>query len=115
MILKLFWKDSQENSYYLADLKKEMDTYILDIDEDGLKDAIKHGCFGIGNLNFLTYHYESKELFQFFKERIPQKNYPRIEQILKKYDLREYDEMKLLAKTRGLTNNDRYYLDVVEG
>lgn len=110
MILKLYWKDKKKNDYHLANLKKENDLYILDINERELKEAIKHGCYGIGNIDFLSNHYESKELFEFFKERIPSKDYPRINEFLKRYNLKEYDDMMLLSKTNGYTNNDRYYI-----
>ena len=110
MILKLFWKDNENNDYHLADLKRENDLYVLDINEKNLKKALNHGCYGIGEIDLLNNHYESKELFDFFKNRIPSKDYRYIDKVLKQYNMKEYDDIILLSKTKGYSNNDKYYI-----
>lgn len=110
MVLNLYWKDIENNAYCIAKLEKNEEKYILTINEVELKKAIIKGCIGIGDFNFLKSKYESKELFSFFKNRIPNENNPRILNILKEYGLEEYDEMKLLKATKGKLQTDRYYL-----
>lgn len=110
MILHLYWNDIENNNYCIAKLEKNYDNYILYINEENLKLAIKNGCVGIGNINFLSNIYESKELFPFFKNRIPKENHPRIKNILEQYGLKEYNEMELLKVTKGSLRTDRYYL-----
>ncbi len=110
MILNLFWEDFEENSYNIATLEYKNNLYFLRINEQELKKAIKRGCMGIGNCKFLKNEYSSKSLFNFFKNRIPSKNHPEIDKILKKYNLNEYDEMKLLKITEARRNTDRYWV-----
>lgn len=106
----LYWEDTEGSEYRIAKLEKENETYILETYEEELKKAIRKGCIGIGNIDFLQTVYESKELFPFFKNRIPDKQHPYIENILKNYGIEEYDEMKLLKATRGALQTDRYFL-----
>lgn len=113
-MLELYWKDINEKKYHIANLNKKDDIYILDILEKSLKEAIKAGCMGIGNIDFLKKHYESKELFSFFKQRIPEKNNTYINEILEKYEMEEYNEYELLKKTLGKSMTDRYYLVLKE-
>jgi len=114
MILNLFWKDNDKNTYLLGKLYKKDKKYCFDIDEQGLKEATHKGCFGIGELNLLYKYHESEELFDFFKRRIPSKNNPNIEEILKEVDMLEYDEMELLQKTKGILNTDKYFLELLK-
>lgn len=111
MVLNLYWKDIDRNSYEIAKLDKNNSKYILYINEENLKSAIKKGCLGIGNVNFLMSKYESKDLFPFFKNRIPNQNHPEIKNILEQYGLTEYDDMKLLKATGGKLRTDRYYIE----
>lgn len=111
MKLNLFWKDTQNNIYKLGTLYKIDKIFNFDIYENNLKQAIKHGCFGIGNFNFLKNHYESSELFDFFKERIPGKNDPFINNWLSTYNLDKYDELELLKATKGYLPIDRYFIE----
>lgn len=84
MFLDLYWKDKEEHEYKIATLGKENDMYVLKIYELNLKKAIRKGCVGIGNITFLQSVYKSKTLFPFFRERIPAKDSPYIDKILKK-------------------------------
>jgi len=109
--LELYWKDINGNSYLLGNLYKEENKYCFDINDDGLKLATHKGCFGIGEFDLLNNHYESEELFYFFRRRIPSKDNSNIEQILEELDMKKYDEFELLLKTKGILNTDRYYLE----
>jgi len=112
MVLKLYWRDINNNTYMLGKLYKSNQKYCFDINEDGLKNAAHNGCFGIGEMNLLYTNHVSDTLFDFFKRRIPSKDNINIEQILIELDMEEYDEMELLAKTKGILDTDRYYLEI---
>lgn len=111
MGLKLFWKDIEKNNFLLGFLDFKDSKYYFEINEEGLKDAIKHGCFGIGEFNLLEKVYTSEILFPFFKRRIPHRENVAIDDILKEYNIEKYDEMELLRKTKGELDTDRYYLE----
>ena len=64
----------------------------------------------MGNIKFLRDKYISKELFPFFCNRIPSREHPRIDSILKNYGLDEYDEMELLRATKARLSTDRYFV-----
>ena len=110
MKLNLFWEDTDKNTYKLGKLYKTNSLFNFDINEDELKKAIKRGCFGIGEFNFLKNHYESTELFDFFNNRIPKKADPFIDNILSSLNLNEYNEIELLRLTEGKLPIDRYFL-----
>lgn len=111
MILKLFWTDSKNNKYHLGNLYKNEDKYCFDIIETELKSAIRHGCFGIGNMDITKNRQESSQLFQFFKNRIPKKDELTVEELLETYGIDEYNEMKILKISEGRLIKDRYYLE----
>lgn len=111
MILKLCWKDMNKNTYMLGKLYRNNEKYCFDINEEELKKAAHHGCFGIGELNLLYTNYVSDTLFSFFKRRIPSKEHINIQEILEELGIAEYDEMELLEKTKGILDTDRYYLE----
>ena len=106
MILNLYWKDIEGNSYRLGKLYKT-DKYYFDIDREELKKATHKGCFGIGEINILEDNHSSDTLFEFFKNRIPE-NSP---EVLEFFGLDEYDEMEILKYTRAELNTDRYYVE----
>lgn len=110
MKLVLKWKKN-ENIFSLGVLEKKENNFIFTINETELKNAIKHGCMGIGNFDFLKTVYVSEELFDFFKFRIPSRTHVDIENILKEYNLKEYDEMELLKITKAKEATDNYYVE----
>jgi len=111
MILKLFWTDSKDNKYHLGNLYKIEDEYCFDIIEIELKDALRHGCFGIGNIDITKNSQKSKELFRFFKNRIPGENELTDKELLEIYGLNKYNEMEILKISGGKSIKDRYYLE----
>lgn len=110
MELFLKWK-KDNNVFILGKLEKIDNKYIFTINEDMLKQAIKNGCMGIGTFDLLKDRYESENLFEFFANRIPSKNSIKINEILEKYNLKEYDEMELLRKTKAKFATDNYYVE----
>ena len=113
MIFKLCWQDINGITYVLGKLYKKENNYHFDIDEEGLKKATHNGCFGIGEFNLLDNSYVNEELFDFFKRRIPKKDSSNIEEIMREFNIEQYDEMELLKRTKGKLNSDRYYLEEI--
>ncbi len=109
--LYLKWKDINNQIYTIATLYRYEDYYYLMIHKDAMTNAKKKGCTGIGNIDTNEAGYKSKELFNFFKNRILSKDNEFIDDFLKEYGLQEYDEMKLLKKTKGILGTDRFYLE----
>lgn len=114
MKLVLKWMSKEKRQYSLGVLEKIDGKYIFETNEVELKKAIQDGCMGIGNFTFLEKRMESEELFTFFKSRIPDKNSWKINEVLKKYNLDEYDEMKLLLAKQGRSINDRYWVEEMQ-
>lgn len=113
MHLILKWSSNSGNIYGLGILSKQENTYIFELNEDELKRAIEDGCMGIGNFSLLNKVEKSKELFSFFKNRIVSKDSWKVDELLKKYKLQEYDDMKILAITKGRSINDRYWVEEI--
>lgn len=113
MHLMLKWKSKRDNIYELGILSKENNKYIFKIDEEQLKKAIKDGCMGIGNFNLLNNVEVSDELFDFFKYRIVSEDSPKLQEMLKKYNLKEYDDMKILKISQAKNVNDRYWVEEI--
>lgn len=111
--LNLFWKDKNEEIYNLGVLYKENEIYKFDVFEETLKKAVKNGCYGIGNFTFLTTHYESHFLFDFFANRLPDKEDEDCKKIMQLYNLDSYDDMELLKSTRGILFTDNYWVEEV--
>ena len=109
--MKLFWNDINNNKYLLGILYKKEGMYYFEINEDGLKIALRHGCFGIGKINILEKTNKSEELFDFFKNRIPSKDNPDIDKFLSSIGLDDYDEYEILKRTGTRLLTDRYYLE----
>ena len=109
--MNLFWTDVKNNKYLLGNLYKKDDYFYFDINETELKQAILHGCFGIGTINISRKTNKSKELFDFFKNRVPEKDNVNIDNFLKSINLETYDEYEILKKTKGRLLTDRYFLE----
>ena len=109
MKLQLNWKNDNED-YILGELEKSQNEYIFRINIDGLKRAIKKGCVGIGNFDLKSEEYRSKELFSFFKNRIPDENNLNIKRTLEELNMIQYDEMELLKYTGAELATDNYYM-----
>lgn len=109
--LYLKWKDINNQIYTIATLYKYEDYYYLMINKEEMQEARKKGCCGLGNIDTNEAGYKSKELFSFFKNRIISKDNEFIDEFLKQYELKEYDEMKILKKTKGVLGTDKYYLE----
>ncbi len=107
----LVWEDKDNNKYLLGKLDKKDNYYYFEKNNDGLQEAMNHGCFGIGNLDLSKDIIKSETLFPFFKDRLPSIDNPNIQNILNSYHLSEYDEWELLQRTHGYLITDRYHLE----
>jgi len=112
MKLELLWSKNGEE-FILGVLEKENEEYVFKLDETGLKSAVRKGCVGIGNFDLMRLEYRSKELFPFFQNRIPSRNNINIQEILKEFNMNEYDEMQLLKYTEAEKATDNYYMKEV--
>jgi len=108
MKLYLYWKDVEGNSYNIGILSKENNEYEFILNKEEYNNALINGCSGIGNLG--TENQKSEKLFQFFKERIPGKDSPRLNKVLEIYKMKNYDEMELLKRSGAIVNTDRFFL-----
>ena len=113
MNLILKWKSKQDNIYELGVLTKENDMYIFKINEKELKLATHDGCMGIGNFSLLNNVEKSLVLFDFFKNRIVDEDSPKLQKILKRYNLKKYDDMQILKFTGARSMNDRYWVEEI--
>ena len=98
--LYLKWKDyAGENCYCLGALIKEKDKYFFKIDKTEYEKAKEMG-FNPASLPFLPNKiYESIDLFEFFKMRIPEEEYD------------ELYEFEYLRESKGRIATDNFILD----
>ncbi len=110
MDLFLKWEKDEE-VFVLGKLSKKENKYFFEVDKEDFKNAIRNGCIGIPGFKLGETHFESDELFKFFKNRIISEDREDIKEILKKYNLEEYDDMKLLKVTKAELNGDNYFVE----
>lgn len=108
MKMNLYWKDIDGNIYNIGTLLKG-NKYIFLLNDEEYKKAQQNGCAGIGNLG--NGNQESEQLFQFFKERIPGKDSPRLKKILEIFNMETYDEFELLRRSKAKVITDRFFLE----
>lgn len=108
MKLFLYWKDIEGKIYKLGTLIKD-EKYFFILNQEEYEKALKNGCAGIGNLAMKNQ--ESDVLFQFFRERIPGKDSPRLNNFLEFFNMDNYDEMELLKRSRGKVATDRFFIE----
>ena len=108
MKLYLYWKDVEGNTYNIGLLSKEDKEYVFILNKEEYNKALINGCSGIGSLG--VGNQKSDKLFQFFKERIPGKESPRLKRFMEIYKMENYDEIEILKRSRAITNTDRFFL-----
>jgi len=115
MTLYLKWKSPDNKVFVLGELTKKRTNFYFKYYVPGLKAAIQKGCTGVAGFDLgkdkIDNEYKSKTLFPFFKGRIINKDDPNITNILTKYGLDTYDEMKILKITRGKLGIDNYFVE----
>ena len=98
--LYLKWKDYADDNYYcLGALIKEKDKYFFKIDKTEYEKAKEMGLNPASLPFFPDKIYESTELFEFFRMRIPEE------------ELDDLYEFEYLRKSKGIIATDNFYLD----
>ncbi len=110
MDLFLKWKKN-EKVFTLGKISKNENKYFFEINKEGFKEAVKNGCIGILGFELGQTHFESDELFKFFKTRIVSEHDKNIKDILAMYNLSEYDDMELLRITKAKLHTDNYFVE----
>ena len=116
--LYLKWVDYKTGKKYIVGalcFDREKHKYYFKINRDLVKKAEEHGF----NMAFLPFPdkediIESDTLFAFFKIRVPKvekMDEDTIQEILDKYDMKEFDEFEYLKKTKGDILVDDFVLE----
>jgi hypothetical protein len=107
-ILWLTWKNEEGESFRVGELHRRSGKYYFKYEINEVKRAEKCGFELLKFLPIADSEYFREELFRTFMERIPSKSQKGIDELLKKYDIGEYDEFELLKKTGGKSDTDRF-------
>lgn len=96
--LYLIWKHPETRRHYAVGILSKNGVFEF---EYGLQfeDAQRDGFTGIKAFEDYTKKYQNEKLFPVFASRLPDKKRRGIEDILKKYNLEEYDEYMLLKNS----------------
>ncbi len=107
--LYLIWNSYiSKNIIILGKLIKDDDKYIFAYNIPGAKIAQNEGCVLPFKLDQSVY--VSKQLFPFFKNRIMDTHRRSFQDYLENLGLKKYDDLKILEKTRGMSNGDNFQL-----
>ena len=109
MKLELFWKSKENKVFNLGILKYENEIYTFKINIYDLKEAIKAGCYGIGNFDLKNIEYKDKNLFDFFENRLPDDI--EMQELINLYNIEKKDKMEILKITKAKKYKDNYWLE----
>jgi HipA-like protein len=84
-------------------LKKIPEGYVFEYDMHYLENNKRIFFAKVKGNKFIN-----NKMFAFFKSRLPDEKRPDIQEILKSYGLKEYDDFELLARTKGKIMTDNY-------
>lgn len=104
--LYVIWKNPKSRKNYTVGKLTKLDGYLFEYSNE-YKDAQQNGWELIKAFPEVK-EYQSKELFPFFSSRLPDKKRRNIKEILKRYNLEEYDGYELLRKSGGRLPIDTY-------
>ncbi len=104
--LYVIWKNPKSRKNYTVGKLTKSDGYLFEYSNE-YKDAQQNGWELIKAFPEVK-EYHSKELFPFFSSRLPDKKRRNIKEILKRYNLEEYDGYELLKKSGGRLPIDTY-------
>lgn len=96
--LYLIWKSGQSGRQYIVGELTKNSSYIFRYCDE-VKNAIEDGFAPLLCFPDLNKQYEDEKLFSVFSSRLPDRKRKNIKDILKKYELEEYDEYALLKRS----------------
>lgn len=96
--LYLIWKSEKSRKQYIVGQLTKNGLFEFRYDKD-IKSAIDDGFTPLLCFQDLNRSYTDEKLFPAFASRLPDKKRRDIQEILSKYDLKEYDEYMLLKKS----------------
>ena len=111
-----FYDYKTEKKYLIGALYKKDDKYYFKMSRQHIEEALKEGIYSKVILPFDDYDkiYESKEIFAIFKIRLPkleEYSEEELELLLKDLDMKEYDELEYLRKTKGILMTDHFIVE----
>lgn len=105
-IIYVLWEyqnDKIKECYFIGRIeRKGPDCYTFTYEKDNPLFAVKKGFKLFPEFADTNKEYTSSKLFNTFASRLPNRNRKDIANILKKYDLLEYDEFNLLREGHGI-------------
>ncbi len=96
--LYLIWKHPETRRQYIVGILSKNGVFEFEYGKD-VEEARKNGFNGIAAFDEFDKKYTSEKLFPVFASRLPDKKRRGISDILKKYNLEEYDEYLLLKNS----------------
>ena len=96
--LYLIWKHPETRRQYIVGILSKNGVFEFEYGKD-VEEARKNGFNGIAAFDEFDKKYKSEKLFPVFASRLPDKKRRGISDILKKYNLEEYDEYLLLKNS----------------
>lgn len=113
-LILVIWKSPQGRNYVIGEIEKS-DYYYFRY-SGNINDARAEGFELLIPFQDIDATYKSEKLFPIFATRLPDKKRPDIENILRKYNMSEYDELMLLKNGAELpTDNLKFAEKIAEG
>ena len=108
-LVYLTWINKETgNRFKVAELYKENEMFYFKYIVENVKEAQKDGFKLLIPFPEIDKLYYCPHLFAVFGARVPTKNRPEIDKILKEYGMSEYDEFELLKRSGAKLPIDSY-------
>ena len=107
-IIWMIWKNKDGESFKVGELSKRPDKYYFRYDIEGVKKAEAYGFLPLPYFPIIDAKYFREGLFRSFSKRLPGHGKKDINSVLKEYNLKKYDDLKLLEKSGGVMPTDSF-------
>ena len=107
-IIWMIWKNKDGESFKVGELSKRPDKYYFRYDIEGVKKAEAYGFLPLPYFPIIDAKYFREGLFRSFSKRLPGHGKKDINSVLKEYNLKKYDDLKLLEKSGGAMPTDSF-------
>ena len=107
-VIWMIWKNDQGQPFKVGELSKGTEKYYFEYDIDGVKRAEEYGLSLLPYFPIVDAKYFREELFYSFSNHLPAHGKSDITSVLKKYNIKEYDEFELLKKSGFKTTTDSF-------